>query len=263
MKLTLNKDDAGLYVAFALFGAGVGLIAGSVISSVVRNYKKRTELEIIMEPPLEIEGDDAAPIYLETTPINMRKPREPYVSEEEPEDPELAELLAKYTPTKIQVGMYKAGAVTIEKLTMMLEEAGDDDVGPVSYGSVYAPSDADKPELEDLTRPKDLIFEEAIDGRYLIHSDASALQTDVVHIFYYQSASDSFWAKSAYGNLTQVDMMDVYIDSEPALKSLLGTLREEGGLISVFAEDLKDWCAYQFEWYTEDLEEVESGQVNS
>ena len=134
--------------------------------------------------------DDGRPISI----VHIgRDPQLPYTEEEVEMDKELARLIEVYSPTEIQLKMFQAGVMPIDEFEATLEAAKDDEHEPQPYAAKYTPkniaeADADKPELEELTAAQ---LENALDGRYLVHTDATELQTDVLHEFYYNQENAS------------------------------------------------------------------------
>lgn len=256
MKLRFKTDDVGMYVAFALFGAGLGLMTGSAIMAFIKRRREAESLVFVFDP-------DSA----EFDQVPDNKPREHKkevsVTGNRTVPPEIAELQERYTISAVQLAMYEAGAITLEALeNTVREEAQMIEAEYVSYASQYAPplntGQEEKPDLKELTDPPPEMMERLVDDRYILVLDPAELTMDVSEQFYYNEDQDSWWKFSSLGNPVRVEPIGDFIsermESIVLAYILVDIDAEDQAKPMVFVQDVDDFTAYQFELYTEDME---------
>ncbi len=228
--MKFKREDIGLYVTCTLAGAGVGLLAGTLVASRVSG-----PMPLVVP---DWSDDDSYEEPKKKPKKNTRK-KKSRKKVSETLDPEMLEFIDEFNPSTIQVEMLKNGLIDIEELKQtLLEENLAKEREPYDYAIQYR--DDDKPDLAELTTlPEE---EDPVDGRWQIHREIDPT-VNLRKPMFYDVMDNAFYV------LTR--------NNKPVPTSLHGTISDEAwevlrpylleGWPTLYVEDLEKDIFYQFE----------------
>ena len=150
--MKFRKEDAGLYFASSLVGAGIGLLVGAFIAS----RRARIVIEEEPEGPAFDSEEEERSFYR----MNQRPKTDKIEPKEEDVNlysPELVNFIDEVQPSAIQIEIHK-GFVTMDDVREAIKDS-EQLLEPYEYAKTYqlADGDIDKPDLADITKlPEDL-----------------------------------------------------------------------------------------------------------
>lgn len=257
--MKFKKSDLGLYFASSLVGAGAGLLVGAFVAS------RLTGPEPIYLPDEEKYTRSSAEISFrrvrprkndkfEQQVVNAaekfptgKKTRKKTIKIKAQDDPELAEFIAEWEPSTIQIEMVKTGLITQEDLQeLLIKEELAKETEPYNYSAPYV----DKPELADLTKlPEE---EEIVDDRYQILRDPPAdKDVKTVREVYWDPEDDTFYTLSRNKTPVPADLRGMI--SEETWDVLVPYF--DKGYEALYVDDLKSARFYRFiavDWESEE-----------
>lgn len=196
-----NKEDIGMYVVFATGGAGVGFLAGSLVSILLAKRRMRSEHEWLQaefsfeqdEPKDRVERIISNENYVSVVEEEYEEEDEefPEVVEDGEVWDEIEDFIDRVKPSDIHVTMLRKGDMTMEEvLEVMAEQKVRKD-----YSAIY---NNRKPSLDELISDDEIgespDDEPMIDGRWTISEDfpvdRDPKNTKVV---YWDEERDSFY----------------------------------------------------------------------
>ncbi len=259
--MKFKKSDLGLYFASSLVGAGVGLLVGALVASRLagpgpiylpdeeKYTRSSAEISFRRARPRKNDKFEQQVVDAAEKFPREKKPRKKSIKIQAQDDPELAEFIAEWEPSTIQIEMVHTGLITLGDLQeVLIEEALAKEAEPYNYSARYL--DHDKPELAEIAKlPEE---EEVVDDRYQILREPPANKDGIpVRDIYWDPEDDTFYMLSRNKTPVPTDLRGVIsLDTWDVMVPYF-----DKGYDALYVDDLKTSKFYRFvavDWESEE-----------